>query len=71
VAQQHMVALRGRLHGIAERLGAPRPGELAAQLAVLINGAFVSAGLLGGEEATPVLQAAARALVAGARAGAA
>lgn len=71
VAQQHMVALRGRLHGIAERLGAPRPGELAAQLAVLINGAFVSSGLLSGEEATPVLQAAARALVAGARAGAA
>lgn len=67
VAQQHMVALRSRLHGIAERLGVPHPGELAAQLAVLVNGAFVSAGLLSGEEATPVLQAAARALLAGAR----
>lgn len=67
VAQKHMAALRSRLHGIAERLDVPRPGELAAQLAVLINGAFVSAGLLDGEEATPVLQAAVRALIADAR----
>lgn len=69
VARQHMVALRSRLHGIAERLGVPRPEALAAQLAVLINGAFVSSGLLSGEEATPVLQAAVQALLAGARAG--
>ena len=69
VAQQHMVTLRSRLHGIAERLGVPRPEALAAQLAVLINGAFVSSGLLNGEEATPVLQAAVQALLAGARAG--
>lgn len=71
VAQRHMVTLRSRLHGIAERLGVPRPGALAAQLAVLINGAFVSSGLLSGEEATPVLQAAVQALLAGARAGSA
>ena len=69
VAQQHMVALRGRLHGIAERLGVTRPEQLAAQLAVLINGAFVSSGLLNGEEATPVLQAAVQALLIGAQAG--
>lgn len=69
VARQHMVTLRSRLHGIAQRLGVPRPEALAAQLAVLINGAFVSSGLLSGEEATPVLQAAVQALLAGARAG--
>lgn len=69
VAQQHMVTLRSRLHGLAQRLDAPRPEELAAQLAVLINGAFVSSGLLSGDEATPVLQAAVRALLAGAQAG--
>jgi AcrR family transcriptional regulator len=69
VAQQHMVTLRARLQGIGERLGVPRPEQLAAQLAVLINGAFVSSGLLSGEEATPVLQQAVQALLAGARAG--
>jgi len=37
---------------------------------VLVNGAFVSSGLLGPEEATGVLRAAMKALIAGARAGA-
>ncbi|MDD2180275.1 TetR/AcrR family transcriptional regulator [Acidovorax sp. D2M1] len=68
VAQQHMVTLRSRLYGIAQRLGVPQPEQLAAQLAVLINGAFVSSGLLSGDEATPVLQAAVQALLAGAQA---
>ena len=67
VAQQHMVTLRSRLYGIAQRLGVPQPEQLAAQLAVLINGAFVSSGLLSGDEATPVLQAAVQALLAGAQ----
>ena len=65
-----MVMLRSRLHGIAQRMAVPRPERLAAQLAVLINGAFVSSGLLSGEEATPVLQDALQALLVGARAGA-
>ena len=65
-----MQALRGRLLDIAKRLNVPRPKPLAAQLAVLVNGAFVSSGLLGAEEATSVLRAALKALLAGARAGA-
>jgi hypothetical protein len=65
-----MQALRGRLLDIAKRLNIPRPQQLAAQLAVLVNGAFVSSGLLGVEEATGVLQTALKALLAGARAGA-
>jgi len=70
VSQRHMQALRGRLQDIAKRLNAPRPKQLAAQLAVLVNGAFVSSGLLGPEEATGVLRTALKALLAGARTGA-
>ncbi|MED5619831.1 TetR/AcrR family transcriptional regulator [Ideonella sp. BN130291] len=70
VARRHMQALRSRLHVIAKRLRVPRPQQLAAQLAVLVNGAFVSAGLLSPDEATGVLRAALKALLAGAKAGA-
>jgi len=66
VAKAHMLALRERLTGIAHRMGAPRPAELAAQLSVLINGAFVSSSLLAPEEAVDVLVASARALCAAA-----
>jgi AcrR family transcriptional regulator len=66
VSQRHMVALRGRLLVIANRLNVARPKPLAAQLAVLVNGAFVSSGLLGPDEATEVLRGAVRALLAGA-----
>lgn len=70
VSRRHMQTLRARLQDIAKRLNVPRPKPLAAQLAVLVNGAFVSAGLLGPEEATSVLRAALKALLAGAQAGA-
>jgi len=70
VSRRHMQALRGRLLDIAKRLNVPRPKQLAAQLAVLVNGAFVSSGLLAAEEGTGVLRAALKALLAGARAGA-
>jgi AcrR family transcriptional regulator len=70
VSQRHMQALRARLLDIAKRLNVPRPKQLAAQLAVLVNGAFVSSGLLGPDEATGVLRAALKALLAGARSGA-
>lgn len=70
VARQHMQALRARLLAIARRLNVSRPTQLAAQLAVLVNGAFVSSGLLGPDEATGVLRAAVKSLLAGARAGA-
>lgn len=68
VAQRHMQALRSRLLDIVKRLGVARPKPLAAQLAVLVNGAFVSSALLGPDEATGVLLAALKALLAGAQA---
>jgi AcrR family transcriptional regulator len=64
VARRHMQALRKRLAELARRLGAPRPNDLAAQLGVLVNGAFVSASMLTPEEAPRVLLASARALLA-------
>jgi AcrR family transcriptional regulator len=64
VAAAHKREFRRRLRGIAERLGASRPDELAGQLSLLINGAFVSAQVLGPGEATPLLKATARALIA-------
>jgi AcrR family transcriptional regulator len=70
VSRRHMQALRGRLLDIAKRLDVPQPNELAAQLAVLVNGAFVSSGLLGPDEATTVLRGALKALLTGARTGA-
>ncbi|WP_457353735.1 TetR/AcrR family transcriptional regulator [Roseateles sp. P5_D6] len=63
VARAHMQALRSRLTVIAQRLKARAPKALAAQLALLVNGAFVSAELLTPDEATDVLLAAMRALV--------
>jgi AcrR family transcriptional regulator len=67
VAGQHMQALRKRLTVLARGLGAVRPNDLAAQLCLLVNGAFVSATLLAPDEATRVLLASARALVASAK----
>jgi hypothetical protein len=69
VATAHKKELRRRLRVIAERLHAKRPNELAAQLSLLINGAFVSSQLFSADEATPVLLAASRALTAAARKG--
>jgi len=69
VATAHKSELRRRLRDISERLHAKRPNELAAQLSLLINGAFVSSQLLSADEATPVLRAACRALTAAARKG--
>lgn len=63
VARTHMRLLRERLTRIAERLGAPAPGELGAQLAILVNGAFVSKDLLVPAEAAQVLSGSMRALV--------
>lgn len=66
VARSHMLALRERLGALAHRLNVARPDALAAQLAVLVNGAFVSSELLAPEEATEILLSAAHALVAAA-----
>jgi AcrR family transcriptional regulator len=65
VARRHMRTLRARLLAIAQGLKAAQPERLAAQLAVLVNGAFVSSGLLSSEEAAGVLRAAAKALLMG------
>jgi AcrR family transcriptional regulator len=67
VSKRHMLALRARLRTVAERLKVPQPDRLAAQLAVLVNGAFVSSSLLDPAEATEVLLGALKALLAGAK----
>jgi AcrR family transcriptional regulator len=63
VAKAHKRELRRRLKVIAERLNLPAPDEVAGQLAVLINGAFVSTQLFEPGEATPLLRNAADALI--------
>lgn len=67
VATDHKREMRRRLKSIAERLDVARPDDLAGQLAVLINGAFVSSQILEHGEAVSLLQSAARALIAGCR----
>ncbi|MGC2131266.1 MAG: helix-turn-helix domain-containing protein [Candidatus Aquilonibacter sp.] len=67
VAAAHKQELRRRLKSIADRLGVHRPDDLAAQLLLLVNGAFVSSGVVHGDEAVPALLAASHALIAGAR----
>jgi AcrR family transcriptional regulator len=64
VAEEHKREMRRRLKSIAERLGVARPDELAGQLCVLINGAFVSSQVLEPDEAIPLLQRMAHALTA-------
>ena len=67
VARAHMLGLRQRLDALAAKLGAAAPATLGAQLAILVNGAFVSKDLLSPAEAAEVLLGSARALVAAAR----
>ncbi|GGF11301.1 TetR family transcriptional regulator [Aliidongia dinghuensis] len=67
VAAAHKRQMRLRLKAIAERLGVARPDELAGQLAVLINGAFVSSQLFEPGESTPLLRRAAQALIEASR----
>lgn len=64
VAVAHKTELRRRLRGIAERLPAKHPDDLALKLSLLINGAFVSAQVFSDGEATPALLTMARTLVA-------
>ena len=67
VSRRHMQAMRKRLAELARRFGAARPSDLAVQLGLLVNGAFVSASMLAPDEATRVLLASARAMLAAAR----
>ncbi len=64
VARTHMRELRKRLTVLAKGLRYSNPERLAAQLALLVNGAFVSAELLSPTEAVEVLLDSADALVA-------
>lgn len=66
VSRRHMHALRSRLLEIARRTQARRPDRLAAQLALLVNGAFVSSELLEPGESEDVLVAAVTSLLKGA-----
>jgi AcrR family transcriptional regulator len=68
IAASHKQELRRRLRGIADRLGVRRADDLAAQLLLLVNGAFVSSQVIAAGEAVPMLLAASHALVAAARA---
>ena len=67
VSRRHMQALRKRLTELARALGAARPGELGAQLGLLVNGAFVSSSMIAPDESTRVLLASGRALLAAAK----
>lgn len=67
VAEAHMREMRRRLKAIAEGLEVGAPDRLAGQLAVLINGAFVSMPLFKPGEATGLLRDAAHALIAASR----
>ena len=67
VARSHMHGLRARLDAIARRLDVARPDDLAAQLALLINGAFVSSELLATDDATRILLSSTHALIEAAR----
>jgi AcrR family transcriptional regulator len=67
VASAHKCQMRQRLKGIAERLGVVRPDELAGQLSLLINGAFVSSQIFEPGEATPLLQRMSRTLIEASR----
>jgi AcrR family transcriptional regulator len=64
VAKAHKRELRRRLKGIAERLNSVAPDELAGQLTVLVNGAFVSTQIFEPGEAASLLRRAAGALIA-------
>jgi len=62
-AKEHKREMRRRLKNIAEKLKSADPDQLAGQLAVLINGAFVSTPMYKPGEATKLLQRAADALI--------
>jgi len=62
-AKEHKSEMRRRLKNIAEKLKSADPDQLAGQLAVLINGAFVSTPMYKPGEATTLLQRAADALI--------
>lgn len=67
IAAAHKLEQQRRLAALCKRLGAKKPDMVAAQLSLLIDGAFTSGQLLLGEAAGKALRAAGAALVAAAR----
>ena len=63
VAVAHKKEMRRRLAELARRMGLRRADKLAAQLALLIDGAFVSGSSLAKEQAPALLLEAAQALI--------
>jgi AcrR family transcriptional regulator len=64
VAKAHKDEMVRRLTELARRLGARKPERLGVQLAVLLNGAFVSASIVPAKGAVELLNEAAEALAA-------
>jgi AcrR family transcriptional regulator len=63
VARRHKRRLRERLTDLSTRLGAKDPALLAAQMALMIDGAFSGCALQPSENSAPALTAAIRTLV--------
>ena len=61
--RQNRGALRGRLHALTLRLGVNDPDELADQLVLLIDGAYVNGQLRGRRGPVQALPAAAMVLI--------
>jgi AcrR family transcriptional regulator len=68
IALRHKAELRRRLGALTQRLGINKPDELADQLVLLIDGAYVNGQLRGKRGPVPALPAAAAALIAAASA---
>jgi AcrR family transcriptional regulator len=66
IGRRHKAQMHERLLALVSRLGAKRKERLAAQLALLIDGAFTSDGRLAMGEAPTIIKSAARALIAAA-----
>jgi AcrR family transcriptional regulator len=63
VAAAHKREMRKRLQGLAKQMNMARPDELAGQMALLINGAFVSSQIFKPGEAASLLLRTAQTLV--------
>jgi AcrR family transcriptional regulator len=67
VAADHKRNMRQKLQDIVMRMGIAQPNEVAGQLSLLINGAFVSSQILEPGEAVTLLQHAAITLIGGSK----
>jgi AcrR family transcriptional regulator len=63
VAEQHKERMRQRFASIAERMGFRKPKKVGAQLALVFDGAFISAPLGGGERLAKLLRESVEALL--------